>query len=191
MPFGITELVFLISMLLLVANFVLFFSRKLNMPYAIVLFLIGITASNILPLTSNYFPFVSQLSEISLSPELLLSVFLPPLLFESSFNIDFRRFKKDFSLIAILATWGVLISSFVLAFSLSALFSLPFYISLLFAAVISSTDPIAVIAIFKDLGLSKRLIQLIDSESMLNDATSFILVKSIFRMQICMVKFSL
>ncbi len=169
---GILFSVISISFLLLLANLILFLSKKVKLPFAVLLVLVG---ASLYPLRQQGGLF--SLQDINLTPELLFFVFLPALLFESSFNIDFRKLSKDIDIVILLATAGVLISTIITGFLVSNFINLPLPIAFLFAAVISSTDPIAVISIFKELGIPKRLIQLVDSESMLNDGTSLILSK--------------
>jgi NhaP-type Na+/H+ or K+/H+ antiporter len=171
---GVLATVVAVSFLLLLANLILFLSKKIKVPFSVLLLLVGAVAYPF----KDQFQFL-QVLELNERPELLFFVFLPALLFESSFNIDFRRLKKDLSFITTLATLGVLISTLVVGILISSSLNLPIAVSLLFAAVIASTDPIAVISIFKELGVPKRLIQLVDSESMLNDGTSLILSKII------------
>lgn len=163
---SIVEMVTILSLLLLLANLVLFVSKKVKLPYAILLFIIGLIAGNV-----RFFP---QVESLGITKDLLFFIFLPPLLYESAFNINFRRFQKDFGVITMLASVGVILSSFVVGFLASTILGIPIFVALIFAAIISSTDPIAVISIFKELGLKKRLIQMIDSESMFNDGTSAI-----------------
>jgi monovalent cation:H+ antiporter, CPA1 family len=167
-------IVIAISFLILVANIILFLAKKTQLPFAVMLLLTGA----IFYTFKEKLPFL-ELLEISNKPEILFFIFLPPLLFESAFNIDFRRLKKDLGLITALAVLGILLSSFVVGILSSYFLNIPIAVALLFGAIISSTDPIAVISIFKELGVPKRLIQLVDGESMLNDGTSLILSKLI------------
>lgn len=156
--------------LLLIANISQFISKKISFPYSILLVLTGA----LLHLGRDT---IIIFKDFALTPELLFFVFLPPLLFESAFHLDFRKLKKDALIISVFATFGVVIAAIVVGFGLYWTLGIPFWISLLFAAIISSTDPIAVIAIFKDLGVPKRLLQMLDTESMLNDGTSIIFSK--------------
>jgi len=158
--------------LLLIANISHFVSKKISFPYSILLLLTGA----VLHLAKDT---LVIFKDFSLTPELLFFVFLPPLLFESAFHLDFRKLKKDALIISVFASFGVVIAAIVAGFGLYWTLGIPFWISLLFAAIISSTDPIAVITIFKDLGVPKRLLQMLDAESMLNDGTSIIFSKII------------
>jgi CPA1 family monovalent cation:H+ antiporter len=156
----------------LVANISQFVSKKVGFPYSILLVLTGA----LLHLGRDV---ITVFKDFALTPELLFFIFLPPLLFESAFHLDFRKLKKDALVISVFATAGVVLTALVVGLGLYSTLGIPFWISLLFAAIISSTDPIAVIAIFKDIGVPKRLLQMLDTESMLNDGTSIIFSKII------------
>ena len=158
--------------LLFIANISHFITKKTGLPYSIFLVLIGA----VLHTFKADFP---AFQDTALTPELLFFVFLPPLLFESAFHLNLRKLKKDAFIIITLATAGVVITSFVVAVLVNQWLGIPIWISLLLASVLSSTDPIAVIAIFKELGAPKRLLHLVEAESMLNDGTSIIFSKII------------
>jgi CPA1 family monovalent cation:H+ antiporter len=146
-------------------------SKKIKLPFAVILVVFGIIIEYV---ARGY-----TIASFKLTPEILFFVLLPILLFESAFKIDYRKFRKDISIITILATVGVILASLITGVLISMFLGLPLFIGFLFATIISSTDPIAVISIFKELGVSRRLILIIDSESMLNDGTSVILAKII------------
>ncbi len=114
---------------------------------------------------------------ISLSPDLIYFVLLPLLLFESSYHISIHNFRLQFHTINALATFGLVISVAVVTLVIMLLSDLSFHTALLFGAIISSTDPISVISLFKQLGAPRRLALVADGESMLNDATSVIVFK--------------
>lgn len=139
-----------------------------NIPYVVALLFFGIIFSEInLPI----------LEPIRISPESILFIILPILLFESAFNFEFREFKKVLSPASLMATIGLILSSTVIALGLHYALDIEFVYSFMFGAVVSSTDPIAVLTLFKQLGVPKRLQLLIDGESFLNDGTSVILFK--------------
>ncbi len=89
-------------------------------------------------------------------------------------HINFHQFKLQFKTITFLATFGLLISMFTIGFAIAYFTNLPLGVGLLFGAMISATDPIAVLALFKHLGAPKRLGLLAEGESMFNDATAVI-----------------
>lgn len=141
-----------------------------TLPYTIALIFAGIILS-----------FFDIFPDIRLTPELIFHVLLPPLLFEAAFNLNANELKENLKPVLIYAVFGVLIAVFVTAFLLQGSFSLfesstgmPLLAFLLFGAVISSTDPISVLAIFKQLGVPKRLASIIEGESLLNDGVSVV-----------------
>jgi CPA1 family monovalent cation:H+ antiporter len=155
---------------LLIANIAWVAAKKLNLSFTLLLVAIGL-------LMTIVQPYVPWMGTAQFSPELLFYVFLPILLFESSYQLDFRKLAKDATFVNLLATVGIVISAFIVGALMVSIFQLPFIFSFLFASIISSTDPVAVISLFKDLGVSKRLVRLVDSESMFNDASSVVLAK--------------
>jgi monovalent cation:H+ antiporter, CPA1 family len=109
------------------------------LPYSIVLVLVGLVINSLqLPVFSG----------VELTPEILFYIFLPILLFESAYNLDLRMIRKDSVPITILATVGVVLSAFIVGWGMMYFLNIPFIAALLFASVIASTDPIAVIALF-------------------------------------------
>jgi CPA1 family monovalent cation:H+ antiporter len=139
-----------------------------SIPYTVMLVIAGMILS----------PFhIEAIETIKLSPEMVLYIILPILLFESAFNFDFKEFRRILTPGFLLASFGLLISAFVIAIPLSLIFNFPFIVAFFFGCVISSTDPIAVLTIFKNLGVPKRLQLLVDGESFLNDATSAVMFK--------------
>jgi CPA1 family monovalent cation:H+ antiporter len=143
---------------------------KTSFPYTVALLIAGLISQ--LVVRAFHLP-----AEFTLSPELIFYILLPMLLFEAAMHINIHQFKIQFKTISFFATFGLLVSVFVVAFGLSWLIGLPFEIALLFGAIISATDPIAVLALFKSLGAPKRLALVADGESMFNDATGVIVFR--------------
>jgi CPA1 family monovalent cation:H+ antiporter len=109
------------------------------------------------------------------------SVFLPGLIFEAAFHIEFREFWRNRLAITSLAVPGVVAATVLTALILTPVASTLHFASgfnwreaLVFGALISATEPIAVVAIFKNLGAPKRLAVLLDGESLLNDGTAIV-----------------
>lgn len=118
---------------------------------------------------------------------MLLYVFLPILIFEAAFAMDVHTFKKSFTNSVLLAVPGILIAIFLTATCVWALIHFGLGLGtwswemvLLFGTVISATDPVAVVAILKELGASKKLGTLIEGESLLNDGTAIVIFMVIF-----------
>ena len=113
-----------------------------------------------------------------MQPNLALLTFLPALIFDSAFNCDWYIFKKQMASILILAGPMLILCSFLTAIVMKYIIlghaDFDWTSSLLFGFLISATDPVAVIAILKELGTSKRLSILIEGESLLNDGTAMV-----------------
>lgn len=139
-------------------------SKWAKVPYTVLLLVVGFWAQAITH-------FIGLSTHVEISTDLIYFFLLPLLLFESAFHINLHQFRLQFKTITFLATFGLLISVFAVGVLLFYALGLPFTIALLFGAIISATDPIAVLAIFKELGAPKRLSLVADGESMFNDAT--------------------
>ena len=110
-----------------------------------------------------------------LTPDVILIVFLPALVFEASVKIDVRSLIRDFVPLLLLVTVGVLMATLVTGYLVHWATGLPVLLALLFGSIISATDPISVLAIFKELKTVGRLSLIIESESLLNDGTAVVL----------------
>ena len=110
-------------------------------------------------------------------PHSILLLFLPPLVFESSFNADWHIFKRELYQILLLAIPGVLIGAVfsAITFKYILVHDCTTSEALLFGSILSATDPVAVVALLKELGVSKRFSTLIEGESLFNDGTAMVL----------------
>ena len=111
---------------------------------------------------------------VSLSPELILSIFLPPLLFEAAWNLRWKDLKKDLAPVSLYAILGVVISVVGIALTLNYWAGIPLTTALLLGASLSATDPVSVIALFRELGVDKRLSTLMEGESLFNDGVAVV-----------------
>ncbi len=111
---------------------------------------------------------------VKLSPELILEIFLPPLLFEAAWNCPWKGLKADFLPVTLLAVVGVVIGVFGVALPMYQFTPLSFMTALLVGASLSATDPVSVIALFRDLGAPKRLTVLMEGESLFNDGVAVV-----------------
>jgi CPA1 family monovalent cation:H+ antiporter len=107
-----------------------------------------------------------------LSRDLIFSVFLPPLVFEAALFISWREFKRDLPVVALLATAGVVLAAAVTALGMHYALGWDWGSAIVFGALIAATDPVSVIAIFKESGVQGRVRLLIEAESLLNDGTA-------------------
>jgi CPA1 family monovalent cation:H+ antiporter len=113
--------------------------------------------------------------EIPLSSDLILSLFLPPLLFEAAFHINLTELRRNLPTVLLLAVPGVLVSMLLVGGVVQQAVGLTWPAALLFGALIAATDPISVVGIFRRLGSPKRLAVLLEGESLFNDGTAVVL----------------
>ncbi|KAL8535791.1 hypothetical protein ACS0TY_011432 [Phlomoides rotata] len=120
----------------------------------------------------------------NIDPDLLLAVFLPALLFESSFLLEVHQIKRCMMQIFLLAVPGVLISTFFLGAALKLVFpyNWSWKTSLLLGGLLGATDPVAVISHLKELGASKKLSTIIEGESLMNDGAAIVVYQLFYRM---------
>lgn len=163
---------------------VFFASKRFKLPYTVLLVLVGLLLVPIvnLPYLSSVFGF---LDDLVLTPELLFYIFLPVLIFESGFNMNMRKMLDSAWIISSLSIPSLVISAAVTSaliyFALPLIgIEIPFIVALLFGAIISPTDPVAVLSLFKECGVPRRLAMIFEGESLLNDGTAMALFLVIF-----------
>ncbi|MEL7420937.1 MAG: sodium:proton antiporter [Cyanobacteria bacterium J06629_2] len=159
-----------ILVLLLVACLAAIAFKSVNFPYTVGLVIVGLILSS---LASN-FEVLEIVNTFKLSEELILFIFVPPLIFESALNMDSRLLLRNLTPVLVLAIPGLLISTAIVGTALAWLTPLSLGQALLFGSLISATDPVAVIALFKELGAPKQLTVLVEGESLFNDATAIV-----------------
>jgi len=140
---------------------VVFVSGKLRLPYTVALVLVGLVVSA-LPIHET----------IRLSPEIIVAVLLPGLVFEAAFRLDGDELRRTFGGVALLAVPGVIVTAAVVAFVLNAATGLPMGEAFLVGAMVSATDPVAVVSAMRRLDAPRRLVTLVDAESLFNDGTA-------------------
>lgn len=170
-----------VLILLLIASLVGMLAHRVRLPYTLALVLAGLALS---------FLQLEVLRDLSLTPDLLLLLFLPPLLFEAAYHLPFEDLRKNGAHIGYLAIFGVLISVTLTALGTFAAFNglgivkhFDWMQALLFSSVIAATDPISVLALFKEMGAPKRLYQVVEGESLINDGVAvvvFTIVLAVF-----------
>jgi len=162
------EVTFLI--LLIITSAVAMLTKKINLPYTIVLVTIGLILG-----------YLKIINAPHLSKDMLYYIFLPPLIFQTAIHLNFNDLKRDFPVILTLVIPGVVLSTIVTGYAFLGIGedifkqSVDLSIGLLFGAAVAATDPVAVISIFEKLGVPRRLRFLVDSESLLNDGTSIVI----------------
>ncbi|HEY7983788.1 MAG TPA: cation:proton antiporter [Ktedonobacterales bacterium] len=153
--------------LLLIIFVVAAAAERVRVPYPIALVLVGL------------FGIQSTFHGVRLTPNLILLVFLPVLLFEGAYNVSARRLLREIVPIAWLAIPGVLLATLVTGALLHLALGLAWAVALLFGALIASTDPIAVVSLFKYLRVPGRLALLVEGESLFNDGAAITLFQII------------
>ena len=156
-------------------------SHRLNIPYTVLLAvtgcLLGYSAEWGIDLQNLGIirDFLDSLNSFSISSDAVLFIFLPVLVFEAALGIDAHRLIDDIAPILLLAVIGLLISAFMVGYTLHWVSGVSLIVCLLLGAIVSATDPVAVMAIFKELQAPKRLSVLVEGESLFNDATAIVL----------------
>ncbi len=162
LAFGVEIFVGLLGGALLVAVF----STRLRVPYTVALVLVG------LPLSPEIAHF--GVKGVGFAPTLLL-VFLPALLFEAAWNLHVDSLRRMWRPIAVLAVPGVLVTASIIAGANALVGTLTFAPAFLLGAILSATDPVAVIATFRRVKVPVDLATLVDGESLANDGVAIVL----------------
>lgn len=170
----IADLVGGIIALLIIAVAVLAMAKKLRLPYTVILVIIGIALAQFAASAKYGIPI---LHELAISPDLILYVFLPTLIFDSALHLDPRSLRRNISPILALAVPGLLLSTGLIGLIVWAATPIPLSGALLLGAILSATDPVAVVALFRQLGAPKRLTTMVEGESLFNDATAIVLAR--------------
>lgn len=161
-----------IFLMLGISSMAVFWARRLQIPHTVLLVLIGVVLGFLALL-----PPFAFFASFQLTPELLFYLLLPTLIFESAYQMDIRKLVADSVAVSALAIGSFLLSTAIIAgalhFALLLIgITIPVIISLLFGALISATDPVAVLALFKEYGVPRRLSLIFEGESLFNDATA-------------------
>ena len=152
----------LIIELLLVVSLVAIFVRRMRIPYTVALVIVGLLIT------------IQQPLQFNLAPELILALFVPPLVFEAAFHLNLSELRRNLADILLLAVPGVILTTLIIGGIVAWATPLSLPIALVFGALISATDPVAVVSLFRALGVPKRLAVLVEGESLLNDGTAIV-----------------
>ena len=156
-------------------------AARLRLPYSVILAslgsLIGAGALFFLKtdLTDALNPVAEAILGLPIRSNVFLYVLLPTLLFQATLGMNLRRMLDDWVPILVLAVVAVVVSTFVVGYALSAVSALSLAACLLIGAIISTTDPSAVVSIFRSISAPRRLTRIIEGESLLNDAAAIAL----------------
>ncbi len=149
------------TLLLLIAAVVAMLTKRLRLPYSVGLVAAGFCLAAL--------PFAPT---ITLTKEFLFTALLPPLLFDSAFHLHWEWLRRNALVVGALATVGVVLSGCVTAAGMHYAMSWQWTDALVFGALIAATDPVSVIATFKEANAHGRLLVLIEAESLFNDGTA-------------------
>ncbi|HSY26568.1 MAG TPA: sodium:proton antiporter [Burkholderiaceae bacterium] len=150
--------------LLCVAVLVALVARRFQLPYTVGLVVAGIVLA------------VARLQTgAMLTHEFIFDLILPPLLFDAALSLHWKELRRDLLPILALSTFGVAISALVVTGCMMYFLDWPLAPALIFSVLIAATDPVSVIAMFKDVGIKGRLRLLVESESLFNDGVAAVL----------------
>src|SRR6266496_5272098 len=165
MALSMPTTIILVFSLLIVIVVLATVATRLRLPYAILLVLAGLVLG-----------FIPGLPTIELDPQLLLFLFLPPLIYSSAWLTSWREFRANLRPILLLSVGLVLVTTVVVAV-VAHLIGLPWTVSFVLGAVVSPTDAVAASATAQSFGLPRRLLTVIEGESMVNDATGLVVYR--------------
>ena len=138
-------------------------ARRLRVPYTVGLVLIGLVLALRSPL------------QVQISADLILALLVPPLLFEAAFHLNYNDLRYNLKPILALAVPGVILTTLIVGGVVAWGTGLALPIALVFGALVSATDPVSVVALFRAMGVPRRLQVLLDGESLFNDGTAIVL----------------
>lgn len=150
-----------IGLLLLVACLIAMISRKLGLPYSV-----GLVAAGLL------IALIPEAPQLPLSRDLIFNVLLPPLVFEAALQLPWKSFREEIPVTLTLAFAGVAMAAAVVACGMHFGLGWSWLGASMFAVLIAATDPVSVIAAFKEMNADRRLRVLVESESLLNDGVA-------------------
>lgn len=153
----------LLAVLLGIAALVALLARYLKIAYTVALVLVGLGLSFI----TNF--------NVEVSEGFILGVLIPPLVFQATMNLSWRRLRVDLGRILSLSVVGTILTTFMVGALVEVLVDIPWQAALTFGALIASTDPVSVIDRFRELGVNKRLSTLVEGESLFNNGTGIVL----------------
>lgn len=152
----VLELLFIVSIVAIAV-------RRFRIPYTVALVLVGLALSFRSPL------------EVQLTEDLILALFIPPLVFEAAFHINFDKLRRNMGTIALLAIPGVVLTMLIVGSIVAWGTDLPLAPAMVFGALVAATDPVSVVALFRKMGAPKRLEVLLEGESLFNDGTAIVI----------------
>ncbi len=149
--------------LVAIAAVVAVLAARVRFPFTVALVVAGLFAT-----------FLGDLVAVDVSADLILALLVPPLLFEATLQLPWPKLKADLFPILLFALIGTAVGTLAIGGLVHWTLAVPWAAAFAFGALISATDPVAVIAFFKALGAPKRLAVLVEGESLFNDAVAVV-----------------
>jgi len=159
-PFLRTEA--LVILLLLIASLVAIVVGRLRVPYTVALVVVGLLIT------------YQEHIRVQLTPGLILAVFVPALVFEAAFHIQLGQLRANLLPILLLAIPGVFLTTVIVGAIVACVLQLPWSTGFVFGALISATDPVSVVALFRTLRVPRQLETIVEGESLANDGTAIV-----------------
>lgn len=156
-------------------------AARLRLPFSVILAVVGILIGGgaaffwSTDLTDALNPIALAILNLPIRSNVFLYVFLPTLLFQVTLGMNLRRMLDDWVPILVLAVVAVIVATFFVGYALFYVSGLPLAACLLIGAIVSTTDPSAVVSIFRSIAAPKRLSRIIEGESLMNDAAAIAL----------------
>lgn len=149
--------------LLVIAVAVALVTQRRSIPFSVALVVAGFVLT------------FADSTPAAVPPDLILLAFIPGLVFEAAYHIDLKYLRRRFASVAVLAVPGVVITAAIVGVIVSALTGLELRFAFVLGAIVCATDPVAVVAVFKQLRAPKDLGTVVEAESLLNDGTGVVL----------------
>lgn len=175
---GLAAVLLAIAVLLVVVSAVQPLAQRLHMPETVLLAIVGILIGGSADLllrttfTTLFDGAARTLLDFPINSEAFLLIFLPILVFQGALAIDVRRLAHESATVLLLAVMAVVVSTAAIGMALFPFAGMKLEVCLLLGAIVATTDPSAVVGIFRDIGAATRLTRLVEGEALLNDAAA-------------------
>ena len=155
----------IVVVLVLVTTLVAIVARRRRLPYTVTLVVIGLLIA------------IPTSLELEATPELILALFVPPLVFEAAFHLELKQLRENLVPILLLAVPGVLLTTLLVGGMTALGAGMAFGTAVVFGALIAATDPVAVVSLFRALGVPRQLALTVEGESLFNDGTAIVVFR--------------
>lgn len=155
----------IVIVMILVTTLVAVLARRRRLPYTVTLVVIGLLIA------------IPTSLELEATPDLILAIFVPPLVFEAAFHLDLKQLRENLTPILLLAVPGVLLTTLLVGGMTAMGAGMAFGTAVVFGALIAATDPVAVVSLFRALGVPHKLALTAEGESLFNDGTAIVVFR--------------